>query len=130
MLMGKRCVLNATLWERIEQKYAQFWEAVPGLDGIVLTLTETKFDVTKDASTVSSDKPAKRLEMLIRTIAGATPKGKELTIRSFVHTADEHALMDEALSGLDDLPAGIHIAIMIKATSTDWLTYFPYQADF
>ena len=86
--------------------------------------------MTKDASTVSSDKPAKRLQMLIRTIAGATPKGKELTIRSFVHTADEHALMDEALSGLDDLPAGIHIAIMIKATSTDWLTYFPYQADF
>ena len=127
---GGRCVLDDRLWRWLGDKYQALWAAVPEVDGVVLTISETAFDVTCEAEpcqVVSNLTVPERLVTLIQTVLRASP-GKTVIMRAFVHTHANLDLMLTALHALQPPSAGeAELVVMAKAPPCDWSPYFPFN---
>ena len=59
-LDGKVDLTARETWDFVAMKYVKLFELLPGLDGVVLTLTETKFTI-EDVNEVVISKPQARI---------------------------------------------------------------------
>jgi hypothetical protein len=130
-LVAGKCVLDDALWAWLHAKYVQLWTQVPDVDGVVLTISETAFDVTCEADCrVSSNLTVpQRLVKLIHTVVAASP-GKTVIMRAFVHTHANLELMLDALHEYAAVPAAPgsgELVVMAKAPPCDWSPYFPFN---
>jgi hypothetical protein len=130
-LRAGKCVLDDALWGWVAAKYTTLWRRVPEVDGVVLTISETAFDVTCEAGckVVSNLSVPQRLVKLVRTVMAASP-GKTVVMRAFVHTHANLDLMLVALHALADLAPlsnGAKLVVMAKAPPCDWHPFFPFN---
>eukprot|EP01051_Picozoa_sp_SAG22_P006288 SAG22_NODE_405_length_11004_cov_4.629986_7_plen_721_part_00 len=130
-LRGGKCVLDDRLFGWLAAKYKTLWSRLPEVGGVVLTISETAFDVTCEAGckVVSNQTVPQRLVRLIRTVMAASP-GKTVIMRAFVHTHANLDLMLAALHALADMPAvqgGAELVVMAKAPPCDWHPFFPFN---
>lgn len=124
------CVLDDVLWDWLAAKYRKLWLRMPSVDGVVLTISETAFDVTCEAEpcrVASNLTVPQRLVKLIRTVMSAS-RGKTVIMRAFVHTHANLNLMLTALHELAEMPPSeAELVIMAKAPPCDWHPYFPFN---
>ena len=130
-LHGGKCVLDETVYPWLTEKYRKLWGALPSVSGVVLTISETAFDVTCEAGckVVSNDTVPVRLNKLIQAVVSGSP-GRNVIMRAFVHTPSNLRQMTDALAELDTAPAtasGGRLIVMAKAPPCDWNPNFPFN---
>jgi len=105
--LGPVDVDNQELWDVIDQRYEWILgQALPWVDGLVLTVVETQFNATEAAV----------MQKLVTLINGKCRKyGKSLTVRTFVWKPEELEGVMEAIQGLPD-----DILVMSKIVPQDW----------
>ena len=109
-------------WELIRNKIKEFFSVVPGMDGIVLTLTEADYSVIHN-SDPERYPPTEIAARLIRTFAeGLGAAGKSLTFRTFGSIDEDYtALSVAAESALKDCT----FEIETKVSPFDWSLVLP-----
>ena len=130
-LHAGKCVLDDAVWPWVTEKYRKLWVALPSVSGVVLTISETAFDVTceEGCKVASNDTVPVRLNKLIQAVVAGSP-GRTVIMRAFVHTPTNLRQMTEALAELDTAPAaasGGRLIVMAKAPPCDWNPYFPFN---
>lgn len=116
--------LDEELAARLAEKYARLFDAIPDLDGVVLTLAETHTRVMGEG--VSSDlTPAERVAWLVRAVAAGCG-ARELTVRTFAHTRPEiEAIVDGLRLLAQNPPPGLRV--MSKDTPHDFHFFYPHN---
>lgn len=108
----------------LENKIADFFHFYPGVDGIVLTLHETKVPLLK----LKNQKLGKveRVKYVTEILYQSCKKhGKELIVRPFASIEEDYEMMTKAYEEIStDLP------IMDKWTQFDWSLTLPHNAFF
>lgn len=105
--LGPVTVDNAAIWSLLETRYEwMLRDAVPNVDGLVLTVVETKIRATDTAVMV-------KLAKMLRE--KCDKYGKSLCVRTFVWYADEFKTV---MAAVDQLPKDQ--VIMSKCVPQDW----------
>ena len=104
-------------WELLRNKLSEFFRAVPGMDGIVLTLTEADYSVINN-----SDKekypPVEVAARMIATFAEQLAAlGKSLTVRTFGSIDADCATLSAAI---DKALGAWEFEVESKITPFDW----------
>lgn len=109
-------------WEFVRYKISEFFKAVPGMDGIVLTLTEADYSVIHN-SDPKRYPPIEIAARLIRTFSEEVEaKGKSLTFRTFGSIDEDYRVLSAAAElALKDCT----FEIETKVTPFDWSLFLP-----
>jgi hypothetical protein len=113
---GKTDLDNPLLWEWLEEKYHQLFQAIPEVDGIVLTFSETNIPIYNDDLVITEmDKP-ERVTKLLNIVNGVCKEyGKKLWARTWaadewvtegVIAADENIWVENKNVNCDFCPYG------------------------
>ena len=103
----------------LENKISDFFAEYPYMDGIILTLHETKVPLLK----LKDQKLGKveRVKLVTKTIYDTCTKlGKELIVRPFASIEEDYAMMTKAYSEISE-----KLVIMDKWTQFDWSLTLP-----
>jgi alpha-glucuronidase len=122
---------NPLLTQWLYDRYQRVCDRVPQMDGIVLSLTESEWQVQRDASDpehynakariVSQQGPAQRMAKVINTIADSLrTRSKQLIVRDFLRSPREMAAFVEALK---NVPA--EVVVYTKCVPNDWQYRYP-----
>ena len=105
--LGPVTVDNQELWDVIDDRYEWILgQALPQVDGLVLTVVETQFNATE----------AEIMHKLVTLIDQKCRKyGKQLTVRTFVWKPDE---LEGVMTPIQTLPDDI--VVMSKIVPQDW----------
>jgi len=119
---GEFDLLSQDFAKLIKYKLDRTFEAVPGLDGIVLTLTEADFSAIHN-----SDKekypPVEVVRFVIEIFASELDKrGKRFVMRSFGSIAQDY---EDILAGAEKLAGKYQFEIETKITPYDFVPFLP-----
>jgi hypothetical protein len=129
---GRRLDFDNPLLARwLSDRYARVCERVPQADGIVLSLTESEWQVHRDPSdagfyspgarVVSRLTPAGRMALVINTVADALrARGRRLIVRDFLRSPREMSAFAEAMKSV---PADV--MVYTKCVPNDWQYRYP-----
>jgi hypothetical protein len=111
-----------TYWNFIRCKIGEFFRAVPGMDGLVLTLTESDYSVVHNSDT-GKYPPVQTAARLIKTFAETLDRlGKSLTFRTFGSIDEDYQVLSTAA---DIALEEYEFEIETKITPYDWSLYLP-----
>ncbi len=109
-------------WNFIRLKIREFFRAVPGMDGIVLTLTESDYSVVHN-SDPGKYPPVQVAARLIKTFAETLDRlGKSMTFRTFGSIDEDYQVLSAAA---DIALEEYEFEIETKITPYDWSLYLP-----
>lgn len=115
-------VTHPTVQDFLENKLKDFFYAYPGIDGIILTLHETKVPLLK-----LKDQKLGKVERVkyVTKILFDTCKslGKELIVRPFASIEEDYAMMTKAYEEIST-----ELLVMDKWTQFDWSLTLPSNA--
>ena len=118
---GKVAAHGDEFWEWMGERYETLLSALPDIDGVVVTLTETRVPIDDDNLVRSPLSPSERLVRMSQTIHGVLhPAGKELILRTFTWIEEDYDWMLDAFEQLPD-----DVIIMSKVNWGDWYQHFP-----
>ena len=118
---GKIAAYGDKFWKWMAERYETLLEALPKVDGIVVTMTETKAPIDDDNFIVSPLTPSQRFSKMAQTIYDVLhSRSKDLILRTFTWIKEDYDWMLEAF---DQLPKDI--IIMSKVNWGDWYQHFP-----
>ncbi|HRS94058.1 MAG TPA: PQQ-binding-like beta-propeller repeat protein [Candidatus Latescibacteria bacterium] len=118
-LGGKVDLNSRRTWDYVAQKYEDLFSAVPELDGVVLTLTETRIRIDDDNEVVSDRPQPHRIARMVSMLDAICRKHKaRLIVRTFTWVPRTMLWYAEAMRDVPD-----HVTIMTKESWGDW-----YQA--
>lgn len=106
----------------LEHKILDFFTAYPGMDGIILTLHETKIPLLKlkDQKLGKVERVKYVTQILYDTCMSL---GKELIVRPFASIEEDYAMMAKAYEEIST-----ELMIMDKWTQFDWSLTLPHNA--
>ena len=105
----------------LENRIKDFFDAYPKMDGVILTLHETKVPLLK----LKNQKLGKveRVKFVTETLFNACRKcGKELIVRPFASTAEDYEMMSTAYAQISS-----DLIVMDKWTQFDWSLCLPHN---
>lgn len=108
----------------LENRIKDFFEAYPKMDGVVLTLHETKVPLLK----LKNQKLGKieRVKFVTQTLYDACKNcGKELIVRPFASISEDYEMMTKAYEEISK-----DLVIMDKWTQFDWSLCLPHNKFF
>ncbi len=108
----------------LENRIKDFFDTYPKMDGVVLTLHETKVPLLK----LKNQKLGKveRVKFVTQTLYDACKKyGKELIVRPFASIAEDYEMMTKAYEEISK-----DLVIMDKWTQFDWSLCLPHNKFF
>lgn len=112
---------NEAVWMWLDGKYEDLFQAVPSLDGLVLTFHETDYSVYHDHKVKSAAPPAQRVARLIDTLAAVCERhGATLFVRTFCYEPQELAFIKDGLAA-----ARSTFVVMSKEVPHDWEPFYP-----
>ena len=115
---------DAATWPWLQDRYRSLFQALPEIDGVILTLTETRYRGDDDNEIFSSLLPAERLAKAINTIYEVCQEfHKGLYVRTFTWVPKSLTWMVEALRHVPD-----EVRVMSKEAWGDWFQYSPYNS--
>lgn len=107
--------------EWLTSRYRALFEALPSVDGLVLTFHETDAPVYDDSRVESGLPPAARVGLLITLIADVCEeRGKKLFVRTFAYEPEQLEFIGEALRA-----TAADIVVMSKEVPHDWQPFYP-----
>ena len=126
---------NPRLWEWLEGIYQKVIDTVPSMAGIVLSLTESEWQIhrgphepdyiNKRKTIRSTPNPQRRMARVIGTLHKAlSSQGKKLIVRDFFRTPIEHDLFIKAMETLPQ-----DIIIYTKHVPNDFHYAYPPESD-
>jgi hypothetical protein len=119
---GEFDLLGKPYQDYLRFKIGEAFKFVPGLDGIVLTLTEADYSVIHN-SNPGRYPPAKVVESLTRIFAEEHAKrGKRFTLRSFGSIAKDY---EDIIAGATAAAADHVFEIETKVTQADFVPWLP-----
>ncbi len=108
-------------WQWMTGRYQKLLKALPEVDGIVITLTETKVPIDDDNLVISPLSPTERFRKMAQTIYDVLhPLNKQLILRTFTWIVEDY---DWMLDAFRELPEDI--IIMSKVNWGDWFQHYP-----
>lgn len=109
------------LWEWLADRYARVIARVPNFDGIILSLTESEFQVHRENVAVSSMSQPERMAKVIETVYRPLAEhGKRLWVRDFLRTPEEMGSFLEALARVSP-----SVGVLTKCVPNDWQYRYP-----
>ncbi|MBO4492094.1 MAG: hypothetical protein J5944_12130 [Lentisphaeria bacterium] len=119
---GEFDLLGETFGNLIRYKLDRLFESVPGLDGLVLTLTEADFSVIHN-SNARRYPPENVVCFLVEIFASELQKrGKFFSMRSFGSIAEDYRCI---LGGIEKLAGKYHFEVETKITPYDFDPFLP-----
>lgn len=120
---GDLNLAHPQLSEWLQDKYTQFFKAVPEIDAIVLVMTEVKFAVAHRFDNKWSKTEC--IHWLIKNLYDTCKiNGKKLIVRPFSAITEDYTATRNALSNLPD-----DIEIMLKTDPFDWDPFLPINPE-
>jgi len=118
---GGRAFLQAR-----QDAYRRALRACPGVDGVVLMFGSSRlepWDTTCKCEWCASHGPAEKAKVIIEQIRSVVKGefGKELMVRTFIHSPDQLRWIGEAVRETDG------ITVMSKCVPQDWEPYYPHE---
>jgi len=114
---GEFDLLGKDYQDLLRYKIAAFFEAVPGMDGMVLTLTESEYSVIHN-SNPDRYRPAKVVARIAQTFLEELGKrGKRFVLRSFGSIAEDY---QDILAGAELLAGKFDFEVETKITPYDF----------
>jgi outer membrane protein assembly factor BamB len=118
---GKVAAYGDEFWEFMSNRYKTLLDALPEVDGVVVTLTETNVPIDDDNLVTSPLTPPERFVKMSQQIYDVLkPRGKDLILRTFTWIEQDFDWMREAFTQLPD-----DIIIMSKVNWGDWYQHYP-----
>lgn len=118
---GKVAAYGDDFWDFMSSRYETLLDALPDVDGVVVTLTETNVPIDDDNLVTSPLTPPERFVKMSNQIYNVLkPRGKELILRTFTWIKEDFDWMREAFLQLPD-----DIIIMSKVNWGDWYQHYP-----
>jgi len=112
---------NPKLYEWLADRYERVVQRVPNLDGIILSLTESEFQIPRDNEVITSMNRAERMAKVIHTIHAALSRhGKRLIVRDFLRYPPEMESFRVAMTNVPD-----DIWVYTKCVPNDWHYKYP-----
>lgn len=109
------------LWEWLTDRYKRVVKRVPNLDGIILSLTESQFQVHRDDVAVTKMPQHERMASVINAVyEGLKPSDKQLIIRDFLRSPQEMESFTKALKLVPD-----DVWVFTKCVPNDWEFCYP-----
>ncbi len=106
----------------LRSKLREFFDNVPGMDGIVLTVTESDYSVIHN-SDPERYPPAEVIRHILTTLAGElSALGKRLIVRSFGSIAQDY---EDILAGAARVDPALRFEIETKITPYDFSPFLP-----
>ena len=119
---GEFDLLGSAYEELLRYKISASFEALPELDGLVLTLTEATYSVIHSTNPVKYP-PRKVVEHIVRIFAGELARrNKRFILRSFGSVAQDY---EDILSGAADAAKDFSFEIETKITPYDFDPFLP-----
>ncbi len=119
---GEFDLLGDAYHKLIQSKLREFFDNVPSMDGLVLTLTESNYSVIHN-SNQRRYPPPRVIGKIITTFAGELERlGKRFIVRSFGSIARDY---EDILAGVDEVDARSTIEIETKITPYDFSPFLP-----
>jgi len=117
-------VTHPLIRDFLENKLRDFFHAYPAMDGIILTLHETKVPLLKlkDQKLGKVERVKYVTQILYDT---CTALGKELIVRPFASIEEDYVMMTQAYSEISK-----ELLIMDKWTQFDWSLTMPHNGFF
>lgn len=109
-----------------QEAYRRALRACPGVDGVVLMFGSSPlepWDITCQCEWCKSHGPAAKAKVIIEQIRSVVSGefGKELMVRTFIHSPDQLRWIGEALRETDG------VTVMSKCVPQDWEPYYPHE---
>ena len=121
---GEFDLLGAAYQQLVRAKIREFFENVPEMDGIVLTLTESDYSVIHN-SDPQRYPPAEVVRQLVQTFAAELhARGKRFVLRSFGSIAQDY---DDILAGAALVSADLPFEIETKITPYDFSPFLRFN---
>jgi hypothetical protein len=121
---GEFDLLGEAYQQLIRSKIAEFFDNVPEMDGIVLTLTESDYSVIHN-SDPKRYPPRAVVRQLVSTFAEELHRrGKRFILRSFGSIAQDY---EDILAGVELLPVATPLEIETKITPYDFSPFLPFN---
>lgn len=123
---GKICPNEPFWWEFIKEKYTEFYDEFPGIDGVITAPAtgESKVSITSNRCTCELCTKTSKSDWFIKLILSmyepARAAGKTLVIRDFVFDPEAHNEISTAMVELPD-----DIVFALKNTPHDYYPTFP-----
>jgi outer membrane protein assembly factor BamB len=118
---GKVAAYGDDFWDFMSNRYETLLDALPDLDGVVVTLTETNVPIDDDNLVTSPLTPTERFVKMSQQIYDVLkPRGKELILRTFTWIKEDFEWMPAAFTQLPE-----DIIIMSKVNWGDWYQHYP-----
>jgi len=126
MVGGKVDLASRHTWDQIAHKYDELFESLPGLDGVVLTLTETRVRIDDDNEVAATRPPVQRIARMVSMINQVCRKhGARLIVRTFTWVPRTMLWYAEAMRSVPD-----DVMVMTKESWGDWYQYSPPNQQF
>ena len=121
---GEFDLLGDAYPQLVRSKLAEFFDNVPEMDGIVLTLTESDYSVIHN-SDPRRYPPRAVVRKLVSTFAEELHRRKKrFILRSFGSIAQDY---EDILAGVDLLPLATSLEIETKITPYDFSPFLPFN---
>ena len=122
---------NPKLWDWLFVRYQRVVDRVPNMDGIILSLTESEWQIhrgpydpywfRKSRRVKSEMSPDQRMAKVIRTIyESLATRGKRLIVRDFFRTPTE---MNYFVKAMENVPE--EVWVLTKCVPNDWQYKYP-----
>jgi len=115
---GKTDLDNPQLWEWLKSKYRQLFQAIPDVDGIVLTFSETSIPIYNDDLVITEMSKPERVTVLLNTIYEVC---EEYDKKLWARTWGEHDELEWISEGI--MNANENIWVENKNVECDFCTY-------
>ncbi|MDO8542946.1 MAG: hypothetical protein Q7S40_21085 [Opitutaceae bacterium] len=121
---GEFDLLGATYQRLVQAKIREFFENVPEMDGLVLTLTESDYSVIHN-SDPRRYPPREVVKHVVGTFAAELHRrGKRFVLRSFGSIAQDY---EDILAGAAEVPAEYPFEIETKITPYDFSPFLQFN---
>lgn len=118
---GKVAAHGEEFWRWMGSRYEKLLELLPEVDGVVVTLTETRVPIDDDNLVISPLDPSERFVRMAKEIYNVMhPRGKDVILRTFTWIPEDY---DWMLDAFREIPE--EIIIMSKVNWGDWYQNFP-----
>lgn len=116
---------NPQTWEAIQAKYTKLLDLCPGIDGVVITMSEGSVGIWYDTKVTSSLPAPDRIAKLIDTIDTVCQEhGKDLFCRTFAYTPGDIKVIQDGIK-----LCKADVIAMPKCVPHDWQPFFPFSPE-
>lgn len=121
MVDGQIAAVDPGFWDWMRRRYERFLDAMPQLDGLILTLRESpKVMHLSDDIVWPGSKPQLVAKIIATIYQACEPRGVDLYVRTFSVTPSETRIL---VDGIRLSPPGV--AVMTKCVARDWHSCLP-----